>query len=188
MTSPTDAGAELTAARTAIERLTRLVDDFPVSGVAFKDLTPVLADAAGLAAVTAAVAAAGGPVDLVAGIDARGFLIGGAVAVRLGVGVLAVRKSGKLPPPVHAATYDLEYGSATLEIPADGIDLRGARVLVVDDVLATGGTLNATLDLLSRAGAEVVSAVVVIEIDGLPGRSLVEQAHPHLALTSLTLG
>ena len=91
--------------------------------------------------------------DLVAGIDARGFLLGGAVAIRLGTGVLAVRKGGKLPPPVLSETYELEYGTATLEVPAEGIDLAGRNIVIIDDVLATGGTVAATAKLLRHARA-----------------------------------
>ncbi|HEU0191181.1 MAG TPA: adenine phosphoribosyltransferase [Mycobacterium sp.] len=154
-----------------IASLTREVADFPVPGVAFKDLTPVFADAAGLSAVTAALARAAAGADLVAGIDARGFLLAGAVADRLGIGALAVRKGGKLPPPVRSETYRLEYGTATLEIPADGIELAGRRVVIIDDVLATGGTLAAAQRLLVRSGAEVTAAAVVLELAGLGGRA-----------------
>lgn len=156
-----------------IALLIREVADFPAPGIAFKDLTPVFADAAGLAAVTDALARAAAGTDLVAGIDARGFLLAGAVADRLGVGALAVRKGGKLPPPVLSESYQLEYGNAVLEIPADGIELAGRRVVIVDDVLATGGTLAATRRLLCRAGAEVVAAAVVLELAELGGRSAV---------------
>lgn len=165
-----------------VHRVDRIVDawgaDFPEPGVQFKDLTPVLADARGLAAVTAALSTVAEGADLVAGVDARGFLLGAAVATRLGTGVLAVRK-GKLPPPVHAATYDLEYGSATLEIPADGIELAGRRVIVIDDVLA-GGTLAATVQLLRAGGATVLGAAVVLEVSALGGRSV-----ENLPVTSL---
>lgn len=181
-------GDALARARQAIATHTRLVPDFPEPGIQFKDLTPVLADPEGLATVTAALAEAAGDADLVAGIDARGFLLGGAIALHLGVGVVAVRKAGKLPPPVHAESYDLEYGSACLEIPADGVPLTGRRVFVVDDVLATGGTLNAAIALLSAAGADVHAAAVVMEIEGLPGREVVRTAHPDLVLTGLTTG
>ncbi|MGA9374919.1 MAG: adenine phosphoribosyltransferase, partial [Mycobacterium sp.] len=140
-------------AATLIDTLTRNVADFPVAGVDFKDLTPVLADPRGLAMITDALAEAADGVDLIAGVDARGFLLGAAVALRMGTGVLAVRKGGKLPPPVHTVRYELEYGSATLEVPADGVDLTGRRVLVIDDVLATGGTLAAAAQLLGDAGA-----------------------------------
>ncbi len=131
-----------------IASLTREVADFPEPGIQFKDLTPLWADARGLATVTNALAGAREGADLVAGIDARGFLLGAAVATKLGTGVLAVRKGGKLPPPVHSETYDLEYGTATLEIPADGIDIAGRTIVIIDDVLATGGTVAATAKLL----------------------------------------
>lgn len=164
-------GSEVTA---VIEALTREVADFPEPGVQFKDLTPVLADPHGLAVVTEALAELASGAELVAGIDARGFLVGGAVANQLGVGVLAVRKAGKLPPPVFSETYDLEYGSATLEVPADGLDLTGRTIVVIDDVLATGGTLAATTRLLTRAGANVTGAAVVLELAALKGRDLLE--------------
>ncbi|MGZ6778600.1 MAG: adenine phosphoribosyltransferase [Mycobacterium sp.] len=164
-------GSEVTA---VIESLTREVADFPEPGIQFKDLTPVLADPHGLAVVTAALAELAAGAELVAGIDARGFLVGGAVANRLGIGVLAVRKAGKLPPPVHSETYALEYGTATLEVPADGIDLSGRNVVIIDDVLATGGTLAATMRLLTTAGANVTGAAVVLELAALKGRDLLE--------------
>lgn len=156
-----------------IGSLTREVADFPEPGVAFKDLTPLLADAHGLGAVTDALAATASGADLVAGLDARGFLLGAAVAIRLGVGVLAVRKGGKLPPPVHSVAYQLEYGTATLEIPADGIEIAGRSVVIIDDVLATGGTLGAAARLLSNGGARVLGAAVVLELTALGGRDAV---------------
>ncbi len=110
-----------------IASLTREVADFPSPGIQFKDLSPLFADHRGFAAVTDALAEVASGTDLVAGVDARGFLLAGAVALRLGTGVLAVRKGGKLPPPVLSETYDLEYGTATLEIPADGIELAGPQ-------------------------------------------------------------
>jgi adenine phosphoribosyltransferase len=152
----------------------REVPDFPQPGIQFKDLTPLLADAAGLVGVTDALAETAEGVDLVAGIDARGFLLGAAVALRLGTGVLAVRKGGKLPPPVHSQTYDLEYGTATLEIPAEGIDIAGRTVVIIDDVLATGGTVAATNRLLTSGGAMVRSAAVVLELTALGGREVVQ--------------
>jgi adenine phosphoribosyltransferase len=157
-----------------IEALTREVADFPEPGIQFKDLTPVLADPHGLAVVTEALADAAAGAEVVAGIDARGFLVGGAVAHRLGIGVLAVRKAGKLPPPVFSETYDLEYGTAMLEVPADGLDLKGRNIVVIDDVLATGGTLAATVRLLTRAGANVTGAAVVLELAALNGRDLLQ--------------
>ena len=157
-----------------IAALLREVPDFPEPGVQFKDLTPVLADARGLAEVSEAIAEIARGADLVAGVDARGFLLGGAVAMKLGIGVLAVRKGGKLPPPVHSETYSLEYGTATLEVPADGINLAGRSIVVIDDVLATGGTLAATNKLLIAAGANVTGAVVMLELAALGGRAVLE--------------
>ena len=153
-----------------VTALTRQVPDFPEPGVMFWDLTPVLADDRGFDVVTGALAQMLAGADLVAGIDARGFLLGGAVAHRLGVGVLAIRKGGKLPPPVHSRSYTLEYGTATLEIPAAGVELAGRRVAIVDDVLATGGTVAAARDLLTAAGAEVTASAVVLELTALGGR------------------
>jgi adenine phosphoribosyltransferase len=153
-----------------IAALARDVADFPKPGVQFKDLTPVFADPRGMAAVTDALADIASGADLVAGIDSRGFLVAAAVATRLGTGVLAIRKSGKLPPPVHAERYDLEYGTATLEIPADGIELPGRSVVIIDDVLATGGSIGAAARLLGRAGARVPAAAVVVELVALGGR------------------
>ena len=164
-------GGELMAELSALmAELIREVPDFPEPGIQFKDLTPLLADCRGLAAVTSALAEVADGADLVAGIDARGFLLGAAVATRLGTGVLAVRKGGKLPPPVRSESYALEYGRATLEIPAEGIDLTGRRVVVIDDVLATGGTIAATVQLLRAAGAVVDRAAVVLELGALAGR------------------
>lgn len=153
-----------------IAALTREVADFPEPGVLFRDLTPVLADDRGFAVVTEALAGIAEGADLIAGIDARGFLLGGAVAHRLGVGVLAIRKGGKLPPPVLSRSYTLEYGRATLEVAAEGIELRGRSVAIVDDVLATGGTVAAALDLLTAAGADVRVVGVALELTALGGR------------------
>jgi adenine phosphoribosyltransferase len=176
-------GSEVTDPDVAavIASLTREVADFPEPGIQFKDLTPLLADAQGLAAVTSALAALAKGADLVAGIDARGFLLGAAVATRLGTGVLAVRKGGKLPPPVHSESYSLEYGTATLEVPADGIDLVGRKILIIDDVLATGGTVAATVRLLGKAGAVVTGAAVLLELSALGGREKLQG----LTVTSL---
>lgn len=165
---PTAAGRDVSA---LIASMLREVPDFPEPGIQFKDLTPLLADAHGLEVVTDALAQTAQGAGLVAGIDARGFLLGAAVAIRLRTGVLAVRKGGKLPPPVRRETYSLEYGTAALEIPADGIDLAGRSVFIIDDVLATGGTVAATVRLLEHAGATVTGAAVVLELVALGGRA-----------------
>jgi adenine phosphoribosyltransferase len=162
-----------------IASLTRKVADFPQAGVQFSDLTPLFADGKAMRAVTDALADVASGADLVAGIDARGFLVAAAVAARLGTGVLAVRKGGKLPPPVYAEQYALEYGSATLEIPADGIELVGRSVVIMDDVLATGGTLAAASRLLERAGANVTGAAVVVELAALGGREAIAPLRVH---------
>jgi adenine phosphoribosyltransferase len=172
-------GAGEVTAADLVAALTRQVADFPSAGIAFKDLTPLFADARGLSAVTDELADIASGVDLIAGIDARGFLLGGALAARLGTGVLAIRKGGKLPPPVRTEDYQLEYGTASLELPAVGIDLAGRSVVLVDDVLATGGTLAAAHRLLERSGAQVRIAAVVIELAGLGGRELVAPLPVH---------
>ncbi len=165
-----------------ITLLTRQVADFPSAGIQFKDLTPLFADSRGLAAVTDELADVASGADLVAGIDARGFLIAGAVAARLGTGVLAIRKGGKLPPPVRTEQYTLEYGTASLEVPTDGIELAGRSVVILDDVLATGGTVSAAHRLLQHAGAEIMIAAVVVELAGLGGREVVAPLPVHSLL------
>lgn len=155
-----------------IDRLTRVVPDWPEPGVVFRDLTPVLADPAALATVADACVGAVrglGEVDVVLGVESRGFWIGPALALALGVGFVPVRKAGKLPGPVHSADYALEYGSATLEVGASLVD-PGQQVVVVDDVLATGGTIEATDRLVRECQATTVGALVLIEIAALGGR------------------
>jgi adenine phosphoribosyltransferase len=137
--------------------------DFPSPGILFRDLSGLFADGEALRAVAEELVAGFGPVDAVVGVEARGFVLGAAAAVASGMGMLAVRKAGKLPGEVLAESYDLEYGTATLEVHPDTLP-RGARVVIVDDVLATGGTLTATLRLMARAGWEVAGIAVVIEL------------------------
>lgn len=153
--------------------LIRDVPDYPKPGVVFKDLTPLLADpgafAATIDALVAPWAAGGGPVHKVVGIEARGFIFAAPMAYQLGAGMVLVRKAGKLPAATHAASYDLEYGAATLELHEDAFQ-QGDRVLVVDDVLATGGTAAATVDLVRRAGGQVIGFAVLLELAFLAGR------------------
>jgi adenine phosphoribosyltransferase len=138
--------------------------------VVFKDITPLLADGRAFAAVVNAMAAGYGEVDKVAGIEARGFILAAPVACCIGAGFVPVRKKGKLPSATFAEEYQLEYGSATLEVHQDAF-VPGERVLIVDDVLATGGTARATASLVSRGGAEVVGISMLLELSFLHGRS-----------------
>ena len=158
-----------------IERWVRPIPDWPVPGVTFRDITPLLAQPEAFASVIDALAAAGeelGPVDAVLGIEARGFIVGAPVALKLGTGFVPVRKAGKLPSETLSVSYALEYGEAIVEIHADALK-PGDRVLVVDDLLATGGTLEAAAALVEQAGATVAGHVVAIELPALGGRSRV---------------
>jgi adenine phosphoribosyltransferase len=150
----------------------RDVPDFPKPGIAFKDLTPMLADAHAFAAAIAALVAPfrSGCVERVVGIEARGFIFGAAAAHALGAGFVPMRKPRKLPAKTIGVDYALEYGSDRLEMHADAL-VRNERVLIVDDVLATGGTLAAAAGLCEQAGATVVGAALVAEIGFLGGRS-----------------
>ena len=151
----------------------RDIPDFPQAGVQFKDFTPLLADPAAFAAVVDDVAARyAGRVDAVVGIEARGFIIGAAVAYRMGLGFVPVRKAGKLPGPSLREEYTLEYGEAVLEMHRDALG-SGRRALIIDDVLATGGTVAATTRLVERAGATVAAIDVVLELTFLGGRERV---------------
>lgn len=148
------------------------VPDFPVPGVTFKDITPLLQDAQAFRTIIAGVADAyRGSVDAVAGIESRGFVFGAALAYELGVPLVLIRKAGKLPRQTHGVSYDLEYGSATIEIHQDAI-VEGARVLLIDDVLATGGTAAAAATLVEQAGGTVADVVVMLELTFLGGRRL----------------
>ena len=150
----------------------RDVEDFPEPGVTFKDITPVLAEGDLLAAAVQAHADGWhGGVDVVAGLEARGFIFGAALAVELGVGFLPVRKAGKLPGPTVGVDYALEYGQARIEVHAEDLP-DGARVLVVDDVLATGGTAAAGCRLIELCGARVAGVEVLVELEALGGRTL----------------
>ncbi len=167
MTSSAGAGDELTR---LITTFVRDVPDYPQAGVVFKDITPLLADGKAFAAVIEALAETYGPVDKVAGIEARGFIFAAPVACRLGAGFVPIRKKGKLPGVTFAQEYDLEYGTATIEVLTDAFT-PGERVLVIDDVLATGGTARATADLVQRAGAQLTGLAVLLELSFLNGRA-----------------
>ena len=171
------------------EALTTLVidvPDYPEPGVVFKDITPLLADHDAFTTVVRALAEAGRDddgnvvVDKVVGMEARGFILAAPVALALGAGFVPVRKAGKLPRATHAVSYSLEYGEATLEIHEDAVGA-GERVLLVDDVLATGGTADATRRLVEACGATVHGLAVLLELTFLPGRARIGD----LSLTAL---
>ncbi len=163
-----------------LDRLVRDIPDYPQPGIVFKDITPLLADPAGFAAVVDALTDGHrvGTVDAVVGVEARGFILAAPVAYRLRAGFVPVRKKGKLPSTTFEESYALEYGEATLEIHTDAF-APGARVVVVDDVLATGGTAAATAELVRRAGGTVVGLSVLLELGFLDGRSRIPGVPVH---------
>jgi adenine phosphoribosyltransferase len=181
-----DATTLSSRAADALRRLVVDVPDFPEPGVVFKDITPVLADHEAFGLVIEALADAGRDdsghrvVDHVVGMEARGFILAAPVALALGAGLVPVRKIGKLPRAAYAETYQLEYGEATLEMHRDGL-AAGDRVLLVDDVLATGGTVAATQRLVARSGAVVHAVAVLMDLGFLRGREAIGE----VPLTSL---
>ncbi len=156
--------------------LIREIPDYPEPGILFRDITPLLADAAALKATTEAlIAPFEGSYDVVAGIEARGFILAGAAAIAAGVGFVPIRKAGKLPRPAASVDYALEYGTATIEMHDDLP--AGTRMLLIDDVLATGGTLAAGRQLVEQLGCHIAGISVLFEIDGLGGRELIGDLH-----------
>lgn len=154
---------------------TRDIADFPKPGVVFKDLTPLFGNPQAFSDVLGELATRhDGNVDLIAGVEARGFIIGAPLAQRMGVGFVPIRKKGKLPGDVIESSYDLEYGTATIEMQVGAV-APGARVLVVDDVLATGGTAVASCQLVERCGGEVIGFDALVELEFLNGRSRMGQ-------------
>jgi adenine phosphoribosyltransferase len=164
----------------------RDVQDFPQPGVIFKDLTPLLADPKAFAALTdtlSEVTQRCGATK-VAGLEARGFILAAPVAVRAGLGFIPVRKAGKLPGATLSQSYDLEYGTAEIEVHAEDLSA-GDRIMIIDDVLATGGTAEAAVQLIQRAGAEVAGLTVLLELGPLGGRERVASALSGAPLESL---
>ena len=183
--------------RAELEGAIRQVPDFPLPGILFFDILPLLKDPKHFATLTEELSAFTNTIDDVVGIEARGLILGSAVAQHLGKGFVPLRKKGKLPGATLEESYGLEYGKDTLEIQ-EGVLNRGDRVLLIDDVLnsrdrvlliddvlATGGTLVAGVKLIHQCGAVVESVVVALEIEGLPGRSSFAGAFPDIALNSL---
>jgi len=162
----------------------RTISDWPEAGVQFRDITPLLRDGEAFRALIDAFAEryAGEQIDAIAGIDARGFIIGAALAYRLGCGFIPVRKAGKLPFSTMCESYSLEYGESTVEVHTDAAEA-GDHVLVVDDLIATGGTILAAAKLMQRLGARIVEAAVVIDLPALGGSARMEAAGvPRFAL------
>lgn len=169
-----------------LQRLIREIPDFPKPGILFRDITPLLADPSGLALAIELMANPfrGKGIDLVVGAESRGFIFGTAVACCLSAGFVLVRKPGKLPHTRIAKSYDLEYGKDTLEMHADAI-VKGQRVLIVDDLLATGGTMQACCDLVKELGGHIAGIAVLIELAGLGGRAKLKPHDVHAVIQYL---
>jgi adenine phosphoribosyltransferase len=166
--------------------LIREIPDYPKPGIRFQDITPLLANGDAFIAVTEKFASYADASTLVAGIEARGFIFASAVANQLRSGFIPIRKAGKLPYNTISESYGLEYGTDTLEVHIDAVN-KGAKVLLIDDVLATGGTIAAAIELMHRLGAEVVHVLALLEIDGLPGRSVLAAKYPDIPVASLVV-
>ena len=167
----------------ALKKLIREIPDFPKRGILFYDITTLLRDADGFRQAVESMVEPfqGGEIDVVAGIESRGFIFGAAVADRLGLGFVPVRKPGKLPGNTVSSLYSLEYGTDSLEMHDDAIS-KGDRVLIVDDLLATGGTAKATVELIEGVGAKVSALSFLVELEGLKGRSKLEGRQLHVTL------
>ena len=159
-----------------LKRLIRTIPDHPKPGIMFRDVTTLFGDAQGFKACIAQMTAPyqAVPIDAIAGIEARGFILGGAMADKLGVGFIPIRKKGKLPWKKFSQEYQLEYGTDTIEMHEDAL-ARGRRVLIVDDLIATGGTAEAAAKLIDRAGGEIVGGAFIIDLPDLGGRALLEK-------------
>jgi adenine phosphoribosyltransferase len=162
----------------------REIPDFPKPGILFYDITTLLKDPSAFADVVERMAepVKGEKIDLVVGMESRGFIFAAPLAYKLGAGFVPVRKLGKLPGDVHAETYDLEYGTATLEVHRDAI-IEGQRVLIVDDLLATGGTVIGTIELVKRLGGEIAGLSFMVELTALHGRDKLADYAIHTLLT-----
>ena len=166
--------------------LIREIPDYPQPGIRFQDITPLLAHGEAFVAITEKFATYADSSTLVAGIEARGFIFASAVANQLRSGFVPIRKAGKLPHLTISESYGLEYGVDTLELHIDAIT-PGANVLLIDDVLATGGTIAAAIELIQRLGGKVIHVLALLEIEGLPGRERLNQKYPEIPVTSLVV-
>jgi adenine phosphoribosyltransferase len=177
MTTHSTPAPDVSAHSLDLKRYIRDIPDFPKKGIIFRDITPLLQNGAVFRKAIHALAARhhGRRPDAVVAIESRGLIVGSALAYELGVGVVPVRKKGKLPHKTFRASYTLEYGQDTLEIHQDGLT-KGARVLLVDDLLATGGTMGATIELIEQCGGHIVELAFLIELTALKGR---ERLVPH---------
>ena len=167
-----------------IRSLIRDIPDYPSPGILFRDITPLLRDGNALSAVADLMGAKDPSADLIAGIEARGFFFAAAIGVQSKRGVVPIRKKGKLPHLVHREEYGLEYGSDVIEIHKDAAN-PGEKVLLVDDVLATGGTLAAAIKLIQKTGASVTSVAVLLEIAALGGRKKLEELFPGIEINAI---
>lgn len=166
--------------------LIREIPDYPKPGIRFQDITPLLANAGAFSTITKNFASFAEHGTLVAGIEARGFIFASAVAHELNSGFIPIRKAGKLPHHTISQSYGLEYGSDTLEIHSDAI-AAGDSVLLIDDVLATGGTITAAIELIQRSGGHVAHVLALLEIDGLSGRRNLREKFPSVDVTCLVI-
>ena len=166
--------------------LIREIPDYPKPGIRFQDITPLLAHGEAFIAITEKFATYADSSTLVAGIEARGFIFASAVANQLRSGFVPIRKAGKLPHLTISESYGLEYGVDTLEVHIDAV-APGSKVLLIDDVLATGGTIGAAIELIQRLGGQVTHVLALLEINGLPGRERLNQKYPEIPVTSLVV-
>ena len=166
--------------------LIREIPDYPKPGIRFQDITPLLAHGEAFLAITEKFATYADSGTLVAGIEARGFILASAVATNLRSGFIPIRKAGKLPHATISESYGLEYGNDTLEVHIDAV-VPGSKVLLIDDVLATGGTIGAAIELIQRLGGQVTHVLALLEIDGLLGRERLNQKYPKIPVTSLVV-
>ncbi len=166
--------------------LIREIPDYPQPGIRFQDITPLLAHGEAFIAITEKFATFADSSTLVAGIEARGFIFASAVANQLRSGFVPIRKAGKLPHLTISESYGLEYGVDTLEIHTDAI-AAGSKVLLIDDVLATGGTIGAAIELIHRLGGQVTHVLALLEISGLSGRERLNEKYPEIPVTSLVV-